>query len=112
MQIELEDVAGVTVATLFGELDGRTAPEVQAALLQLPEPHRKLLLDLSGVTYISSAGLRALLMLYRQMANGEGRVALAGLSESIRDMMAVTGFLDFFDDYATRQDGVAALSAV
>lgn len=110
MNIELEDVDGVTVATLFGELDGRTAPDVQAALLLLPEPHRKLLLDLSGVSYISSAGLRALLMLYRQIANGEGQVALAGLSESIRDMMAVTGFLEFFDDYPTRDEGIAALN--
>lgn len=111
MEIELEEVNGVTVATLFGELDGRTAPEVQDTLLALPKPHARVLLDMSGVSYISSAGLRALLMLYRQIANGEGRVALAGLSESIRDMMAVTGFLEFFDDYATVDQGLAALNS-
>lgn len=110
MEIELDSIDGVTVATLFGELDGRTAPDVQEKLLSLPEPHDKLLLDLSGVNYISSAGLRALLMLYRQVANGGGQVALVGLSESIRDMMAVTGFLEFFDDYATLDQGVAALN--
>jgi anti-sigma B factor antagonist len=109
MDIELEDVDGVTVATLFGELDGRTAPDVQEKLLALPKEDRLLLLDLSGVSYISSAGLRALLMLYRQIGNGHGHVALAGLSESIRDMMAVTGFLEFFDDYATLEEGVDAL---
>jgi len=110
MEIELVDVDGVTVATLFGELDGRTAPDVQVELLQLPQPQRKLLLDMSGVSYISSAGLRALLMLYRQMGNGQGKVALVGLSESVRDMMSVTGFLEFFDDYSTLEEGLAALT--
>lgn len=108
MDIELEDVDGITVATLFGELDGRTAPDVQEKLLLLPERRQKILLDMSGVSYISSAGLRALLMLYRQMSNGQG-VALAGLSENIRDIMSVTGFLDFFDDYATVDEGLEAL---
>lgn len=108
MNIELEEVDGVTVATLFGELDGRTAPIVQDKLLALPSPHGKALLDMSGVSYISSAGLRALLMLYRQMAANDGRVALVGLAEGIRDVMTVTGFLEFFEDYETVEEGVAA----
>lgn len=109
MNIELEEIDGVTVATLFGELDGRTAPIVQEKLLALPRPNGKALLDMSGVSYISSAGLRALLMLYRQMAANDGRVALAGLTENIKDVMVVTGFLEFFDDYDTLEEGLAAL---
>jgi anti-sigma B factor antagonist len=108
MNIELEDRDGVTVATLFGELDSRTAPLVQEKLLLLPKSNGKALLDMSGVSYISSAGLRALLMLYRQMAAEDGRVALVGLAENIRDVMSVTGFLDFFDDYETLEAGLAA----
>ena len=66
---------------------------------------------MSGVSYISSAGLRALLMLYRQMTANDGRVVLAGLTENIKDVMMVTGFLEFFDDYDTLQDGLAALQS-
>ena len=110
MNIELEEMNGVTVATLYGELDGRTAPQVQEELLALPAPDGRALLDMSGVSYISSAGLRALLMLYRQMAAKDGRVALVGLAENIRDVMVVTGFLEFFDDYATLQEGLAAMT--
>ncbi len=110
MNIELEERNGVTVATLYGELDGRTAPQVQEKLLALPAPDGRALLDMSGVSYISSAGLRALLMLYRQMAAKDGRVALVGLAENIRDVMVVTGFLEFFDDYATLQEGLAAMT--
>lgn len=111
MNIELEEVDGVMVATLFGELDGRTAPIVQEKFLALPGSHGKILLDMSGVTYISSAGLRALLMLYRRMAANDGRVALAGLTENIKDVMTVTGFLEFFDEYATLELGLAALQS-
>ena len=110
MNIELEEMNGVMVATLYGELDGRTAPQVQEKLLALPAPDGRALLDMSGVSYISSAGLRALLMLYRQMAAKDGRVALVGLVENIRDVMVVTGFLEFFDDYATLQEGLAAMT--
>ena len=111
MNVELEVMDGVTVATLFGELDSRTAPLVQESLLTLPEPDGKALLDMSGVGYISSAGLRALLMLYRQMTANDGRVALVGLKENIKDVMTVTGFLEFFDDYDTLQEGLAALQS-
>ena len=38
------------------------------------------------------------------------QVALVGLTESIRDVMTVTGFLDFFAAYDTLEEGVAALS--
>lgn len=111
MNIELEEMDGVTVATLFGELDGRTAPLVQEKLMALPEPNGKALLDMSGVNYISSAGLRALLMLYRRMAANDGRVALVGLAENIKDVMVVTGFLEFFEDYDTLAEGLAALES-
>jgi anti-sigma B factor antagonist len=111
MNVELEERDGVTVAILFGELDGRTAPIVQEKLLLLPSPNGKALLDMSGVSYISSAGLRALLMLYRQMAANDGRVALFGLSENIKDVMSVTGFLDFFTAYDTLDEGLAALQS-
>ena len=110
MEIEFETVDGVVVVTLFGELDSRTAPIVQDKLMDLPSPEARVLLEMSGVNYISSAGLRALLMLYRRMANSDGRVALVGLTESIRDVMTVTGFLDFFAAYDTLPEGVAALS--
>ena len=109
MNVELEQRDGVTIATLFGDLDSRTAPLVQEKLLAVPEPQGKALLDMSGVSYISSAGLRALLMLYRQMAANDGRVALVGLPESIRDVMTVTGFLEFFDEYHSLEEGLSAL---
>lgn len=45
---------------------------------------------------MSSAGLRVLLLLYRQVASHKGQIILVGLSPAILDTMSVTGFLKFF----------------
>ena len=109
LSIDIETVGQVQIVHLVGDIDGATAPEAQAAIVGVAGPGCKIVLDMSGVSYISSAGLRALLMLYRQMAANDGRVALAGLTENIKDVMIVTGFLEFFDDYDTLEEGLAAL---
>lgn len=111
MEVTIDEREGVTVAALHGELDGRSSTEVQEKLLAVARPGLRLLLDLQGVSYISSAGLRTLLMLYRRITNNDGRVIIAGLSEALRDMMAITGFLEFFTAYDTFDEGLAALRA-
>ena len=66
---------------------------------------------MSGISYMSSAGLRTLLMLYRQIDRLSGCIALSNLQEMIQDMMSVTGFLDFFTAYASEAEAVTALQA-
>jgi anti-sigma B factor antagonist len=96
IQVEVLTRDGMTVVAVAGEIDGGSAPGLQAQILPLLQQDGSLILDLTGVTYMSSAGLRVLLLLYRQAVSRNGRVALAGVAETIRDTMAVTGFLKFF----------------
>jgi anti-sigma B factor antagonist len=109
MEIQIKTVDNVMVVNLTGEISGRNAPDVQEQLLPLARPGSRLLLNMSGVSYMSSAGLRTLLMLYRQINNQSGCVALSNLQEMIQEMMSVTGFLDFFTAFATEAEGIAAL---
>jgi anti-sigma B factor antagonist len=101
MKIEIEEKAGITVARLAGEINSGTAGMVQEKLLELVEPGCKIVLEMSGVTYISSVGLRALLLLYRQTSHETGRIVLCGLTEMVYDTMFITGFLEFFETYAS-----------
>lgn len=98
MSIEVEAFPrdGMTVVAVAGEIDGSSAPSLQSKILPLLQESGSLILDLNRVTYMSSAGLRVLLLLYRQAVSRNGRVALAGVAETIKDTMAVTGFLKFF----------------
>ncbi|NCF65828.1 MAG: anti-sigma factor antagonist [Anaerolineaceae bacterium] len=110
MEFQITEVDGVTIVAVSGELDGLTAPAMQDEILPLIHPGCKILLDMSGVSYISSVGLRALLLLYRKTEGNQGHIALSGLSEMIHDTMLITGFLDFFEAYDTVETGLAALN--
>lgn len=111
MQITTSQAAEVTIVALNGELDASTAPVATAALAPLAQTASRVVLDLSAVPYMSSAGLRMLLSAYRQLSARGGSIALAGVVEEIRDTMAVTGFLKFFVVHETVDDAVAALAA-
>jgi anti-sigma B factor antagonist len=111
MQLDKQDRGGVSVITLTGRLDSGSAPAVQDELSGLIPDRGLVLLDLSGLDYMSSAGLRVLLLAYRQAQRTGARLALAGLSAEVRSVMAATGFLDFFAVADTVDDGVEALTA-
>jgi anti-sigma B factor antagonist len=96
VQIDLQNESGVMIGVLSGEIDGHTAGQVQDALLPVFETSRSIILDMTGVTFMSSAGLRMLLLVYRQAAARDGKVILVGLSDQITDTMSITGFLGFF----------------
>lgn len=110
MEITVRTVDGVTVVDLTGELDGNGAAAAQAEILPLAGRGGKLLLEMSGVTYMSSAGLRLLLGTYRRITDTGGRVAILGLSEELRDVMAMTGFLNFFILGDTMDSAIEALN--
>ncbi len=99
----------VSVIEIAGDMDGNTAPLVQAQVLPLAQQQAKLLLDMTKVPYMSSAGLRMLLSLYRQVVSKNGEIVLVGLAEEIKDTMSITGFLDFFTTRDTLESGLEAL---
>lgn len=111
MEIEISNEQNVTIVTLSGELQRQTAPGIQEKILPLIAPDCKILLNMSQVSYMSSAGLRLLLLFYRQIEDQQGRVVLTGLQEMVKDTMSITGFLEFFTDYDSIAEGIAALNS-
>ncbi|MFB2837203.1 anti-sigma factor antagonist [Floridanema evergladense] len=110
MDITIKDSQNVTVVELVGEIDASTAPDVQKEVLPLAQSGNKILLDMSKVPYTSSAGLRFLLSLSRQVTAQNGQLVLVGVSEEIQDTMSVTGFLDFFTLSDDQEEGLQTLS--
>jgi anti-sigma B factor antagonist len=104
-------IQDVNVVRLAGDLDGSNALNVQAQIMPLAVANVKMILDMSEVSYMSSAGLRMLLVMYRTINSKSGKVVLVGLSEDIRDTMSMTGFLDFFTYLETLDDGLKNLSS-
>lgn len=111
MKTSIEQVENISVVRMDGELDGQAAPHLESEILPLIQPHCQILLDMSDVSYISSIGLRALLLLHRETTDSDGRIAICCLPEMIYDTMHITGFLDFFEAYDSSQEALAALRA-
>jgi anti-sigma B factor antagonist len=109
MGVIIKSVKGVTVMELAGSLDGKTAPEVQKHVIAGAEGQDKVILDMTAVNYVSSAGLRVLLLLYRQLKAKGGKIALVGTSEEIKDVMSNTGLINFFLIADSLESGIAAL---
>jgi anti-sigma B factor antagonist len=109
VEVTTRIVGTVTVVALAGELDSSAAPGVQDRLRSIVTADDRILVDLSGVPYMSSAGLRTMLLLYRQAQSVNTAVALVGLSAELRAMMGATGFLGFFAVDDTVADGVRGL---
>jgi anti-anti-sigma factor len=86
----------VVVATITGKIDSQAAPALQADLEQWLASATSAVFDLTAVPYVSSAGFRLLLLVFRTLALRGGQLAIVGLSDEIRDTMEMTGFLDFF----------------
>ena len=82
----------LTIA-LAGRLDTTTAPELEAAINDNLNGITELTLDFSGLEYISSAGLRVLLLAQRLM-HGQGGMKVLHCNEIVKEVFDVTGFAD------------------
>jgi len=106
INVLISSEAGVTRAEVQGSIDGQTAPMVREELQPVIESAQKLILDLTQVSYLSSAGLRLLLLLYREFTAKNGKLVMVGVSPDIRAVMSHTGFLSFFDLADTHQEAL------
>lgn len=93
LQIDKTQEGNKLTIALAGRLDARTSPEFEQALSGVIDSITELVLDLEGLEYISSAGLRVLLWAQNVM-NEQGSMVLLHVNDEIRDIFEVTGFLD------------------
>lgn len=86
-----QDAAQTTLA-LSGRLDTITAPAFETQLRALLPETAALVLDFSALEYISSAGLRVLLVAQKEMNKKKGQLTLTHVNETVLDVLEVTGF--------------------
>jgi anti-sigma B factor antagonist len=110
MEITKQSINDVTVIAPEGQIDGKTGPLLQAAIKEEIKPEGKILLDFAKVTFMSSAGLRVLLVVHRQAKAQNLKIVLANLSPALMNIMAVTGFLPYFTICSTVDEGVKRLA--
>ena len=93
MQISVKTANEVKVLAFEGRLDTQTSPDAQQRLTRLiEEGETKILVNLEKVDYISSAGLRVLLVVAKQLKTTDGELRICSLNEVVKEIFDISGF--------------------
>ena len=95
MQISTEKENSKLTVTVSGRIDTVTAPELEKYVLDHMEGITEMALDLADVEYISSAGLRALLQIHKDMSK-QGQLKLLNINTAVKEIFGMVGFLRIF----------------
>ncbi len=106
MQITQSQSGALQVATLEGRLDTATAAAAEASLLALLVPPG-LVLDMTQVRYVSSAGLRTLLKLAKDAKSKGCAFSLVALQPAVREVFEISGFDKIIPAFANIAEATA-----
>ncbi|HET7715713.1 MAG TPA: STAS domain-containing protein [Bauldia sp.] len=109
--IPSEKIRGrVLVLKPEGRLDSNTVNAAETELFShLEKGETRIVLDFSNLDYISSSGLRLVLMLGKRLSLKEGKLALCGLKPHIREVFEISGFISILTVVGTRQEAEAVV---
>lgn len=115
MKVASMRYADVVVAAPAGRIDHANADGLKTALAPalepIPPPGDALLLDLAGVDYISSVGLRVLMMAAREMRAQQRRIGVAALQPVVREIFEISRFNLILDVFPSVRAGLEKMSA-
>ena len=108
MEVSFEQIDSFLVIAVTGRLDTVTAPQFDEKLPPvLAQPHPHILLDMSHVSYISSAGLRSILQLVKHAEENGARIGLFSVQAQIMDVLEISDFPSRLDIYPDRPSALA-----
>lgn len=107
MKISEENRGSFIVLDVEGHLNAITCNELEKRLNTLiDEGEKQFLLNFSGLDYISSAGLRVLLVAIKKLKTCNGQIVLASLKGPVRKVFDAAGFSALFHMFDTREDAM------
>jgi anti-sigma B factor antagonist len=107
LKISVRSVDEIKILDLVGSLDTQTFPLVEEELSDLiAGGARKILVNFGRLDYISSAGLRILLVAAKQLHRHGGEIQIFALNELVREVFDISGFATIFKVSGTEQDGL------
>lgn len=112
MEIDEEKAAQALVIAPRGRLDSVSSGELERHVVaRLDAGERRLVIDLAGVEYVSSAGLRVLLLAAKRLKPPAGALVLCGMAPSVRTVLELAGFTSLFAIEDARGPALARLAA-
>ena len=111
MDIVTEKKNGALIAKAAGRVDGANARDFEAAVQSaISECDGPVIIDCEGLSYISSAGLRAILLIAKTLGKRQVKFALCSLSEPIAEIFQISGFDQIISTHSSQAEALAAVS--
>ena len=100
IEISSKKQKDATIVSVKGRMDALSSPDLEKHLEALMETGVKILiLNLEELNYISSAGLRSILIIAKKLKEKEGRISLVCLTQAVKEIFVVSGFSSLFPIY-------------
>ncbi|KAA6187755.1 STAS domain-containing protein [Thiohalocapsa marina] len=110
MNVSEEKIDNALVLKVSGRIDSSTAPDLQTHLMDCIGRAPTILIDLAETDYMSSAGLRVILMGAKTCKKDARQFGLCCLQESVHEVFEISGFLSIIQAFATREEALQALA--
>lgn len=108
MTLRQETRADILILSPVGRLDSNSSPALEKVIVdELAAGKQRLVFDLSAMDYISSAGLRVILLAGKKLRASQGKMVLVGMQDMVKEVFEMSGFLTLFAVGATLDDGLA-----
>jgi anti-anti-sigma factor len=112
MQIEETRIGSTLVIAVEGRIDAHSAQIFHDRVLgHVDRGETSVLLDFAALDFISSAGLRVVLMAAKRLQQADGRFAICALQEPVGEVFRVSGFVSIMDIVPDRQAALARLKS-
>lgn len=107
MELQVTDHKRASVLAVSGRIDGSTAGDFEAALTELTEAgQNNIVLDMSDVDFVSSAGLRVLVNTRKAVNAASGRIVLAEPSQQVIETLDIAGLDVLFEQFPDRETAI------
>ena len=112
LEIQTAEEQGVAIVVPAGQVDSKSSPDLEKAMVKLlGEKKREIVLDLSRLDYVASAGLRVFVMIGKRLQADGGRLALCSVNPSVMKVLEVSGFVALFAIQPSRREAIEWLTS-
>ena len=111
MNVEVQRQDGNLIALVGGSVDGNNAAEFQASLQgAVQDGDKSMVLDFASLSYISSAGLRVLLLVAKDLQNRGANFAICSLQGQVGELFSVSGFDQIIQISDSQEDAISSFT--
>jgi anti-anti-sigma factor len=110
MDVETRSENGATILAVGGRLDAVTAPELEGKINELMNSGpTAIVMSLSKLEYISSAGLRVILAAAKKLKAKQAKFLIAGLQDAVKQVFEISGFYSILSIHASEEEALSQL---